>query len=473
MFFLFFVVASCEKDEIELTQNSATSAFSPKIKVYDITKDDLENNPALMRKLKEIRFLEKNKANDSGKNVPIEGYGFTVVTDYGKYIEIGDHRSYTFLVVREEENGLLENLILTLEEDGTYSAVLLKYDLTESQIVQIQNNEQITSDLYIVGALALDGDFSGVLVEKVIYQAGGCLELVDITVTINDTCDYVYNFSFIDICNIGGGGDSGAGDGGDGSSPPGGSEGGGGAGSGSGDDGGDPPPEDCHGDCGPEIITIFVLPEEEEEDTCEKIATQIADPDFQAKVGELEDNTDLQYETGYSQSTDGSFTGLDVGLTVHQLDIPITSTLVGVMHVHLDDYQADCNVDGVLDTQYTPTRMFSPGDIISFFDLLLNAQQNNLPLSDVFYTMISSNGNYTLRFTGDISDVHTNFDIGVLNEAYRIYFDKYSQNEKALLHFMNEEIGIDGISLFEIKNNGTVKEKTLNANGNVESETCP
>ena len=38
---------------------------------------------------------------------------------------------------------------------------------------------------------------------------------------------------------------------------------------------------------------------------------------------------------------------------------------------------------------------------------------------------------------------------------------------------MKNEIGVNGVRLFKIKNNGTIKEKKLNENGNVETETCP
>lgn len=52
------------------------------------------------------------------------------------------------------------------------------------------------------------------------------------------------------------------------------------------------------------------------------------------------------------------------------------------------------------------------------------------------------------------------------------YFERYTKREKALLRFIKDEIGVDGIRLFKIKNNGTIKEKKLNEIGNVNSETC-
>src|SRR5690606_3544066 len=115
----------------------------------------------------------------------------------------------------------------------------------------------------------------------------------------------------------------------------------------------DPPHNDSGHDPAPIVISP-VLPDDgpeepEEPHPCDKIAAQIDDPAFQDKMDELEGNTSLHHEAGYSQNNDGSFSPLPAGSTGNSLEIPITPTTVGCMHAHLDDFQADINGDGILD----------------------------------------------------------------------------------------------------------------------------
>ncbi len=214
---------------------------------------------------------------------------------------------------------------------------------------------------------------------------------------------------------------------------------------------------------------------------CQKIATQIANPLFDAKVDIVNSSTafNASEETGFSQKTDGTFNTLSPFNNGHSLSIPITSTMVGFIHSHINGYEIpDNNGDGIPD-EATPIKMPSPGDIITFLQLLENANTNNIPLIDIYGTMYSSASNYTLKFTGDIADVLSNLNNletlrnnQTLNKKYIKYFKDFGDKEKALLHFLKNEIGINGIRLFKIKNNGTIKEKSLKPNGNVESETC-
>lgn len=65
--------------------------------------------------------------------------GFTIETDEIVFIEKGDYHSYTFPIIREEENGLVENLLFSYELDGTYKIFLVKYNLNEQEKNDIIN----------------------------------------------------------------------------------------------------------------------------------------------------------------------------------------------------------------------------------------------------------------------------------------------------------------------------------------------
>lgn len=208
---------------------------------------------------------------------------------------------------------------------------------------------------------------------------------------------------------------------------------------------------------------------------CTKITEQINNTDFTEKVEILKDSLNLKYEIGYSQKTDGSFTKLE-NLSDSSLSIPITSDMKGFIHTHNNNYEIpDENGDGVPEIKKS-YKIFSDTDVLTFIDLLLNANENNILLNDVYGSVYTSTGNYTLRFTGNIDNVQNNFQTQAQKEAlrkkYKEYLKQYGNKEKAFLKFYKNEIGIEGVRLFKINNNGTIKEKFLDENGDFDSETC-
>lgn len=88
---------------------------------------------------------ESFKQNQNNKSSSSDAYNFTVITEYASYIESndGNFHSYTFPIVREINNGLTENLVLTLQDDNTYKALLMSYRLTEEELNAIKNNVDI------------------------------------------------------------------------------------------------------------------------------------------------------------------------------------------------------------------------------------------------------------------------------------------------------------------------------------------
>ena len=72
----------------------------------------------------------------------IEEYDFTISTDAVNYLETEDgiYHSYTFRVIRTINNGLKENLLFSLNEEGNYDSFLITYNLTTQEQIDFVNN---------------------------------------------------------------------------------------------------------------------------------------------------------------------------------------------------------------------------------------------------------------------------------------------------------------------------------------------
>ncbi|OSY87009.1 hypothetical protein WH52_13160 [Tenacibaculum holothuriorum] len=209
---------------------------------------------------------------------------------------------------------------------------------------------------------------------------------------------------------------------------------------------------------------------------CKYIKLQIQNPRYTQQANELKGKTGLKKEFGYKQNKDGSQTTLTETNGGHSLKIPIDRSTVGYMHTHIDDF-----LNGDIDKKTgeplmdKPIRMFSPQDILKFLHIIKNTKYNSVPIHLVYATMISSKGNYTLRFTGDV-----NFSTSHIKtaEEYKEDFTKYftkkykNNTEKAFLHFLKDFIKVDGVNLYRLRDNGDIEKKTLKANGKVATNDC-
>ncbi|MRX39578.1 hypothetical protein GJU43_09845 [Flavobacterium sp. LC2016-23] len=207
---------------------------------------------------------------------------------------------------------------------------------------------------------------------------------------------------------------------------------------------------------------------------CDKMKTLMANPNFIVKLEELLKKTNLKVENGYSQSKNGPFTPLTGTASTEnsdQIRFASDANTVGYIHTHLDPYE---RVNAAGETQSVkPIKMFSPGDVKAFVILLLNASRNNIPIDNIYGTMVSSSATYQLRFTGNINDVILKGGSINWNGLDVLYTELMSNNsiEKGFLKFLNEQIGINGIELYKIEASGNSR-KTLNNNGKVSTINC-
>ncbi|WP_288442606.1 hypothetical protein [uncultured Chryseobacterium sp.] len=100
---------------------------------------EISNNTPLLQKVKQLQteLFSSNKL--LGKNNSILD-GATISTDKVILVENGTQKTYTFPVKRASKSSGLENLVLKQNADGTFSGVLIQYDITPLQ-----------KDLFVLG----------------------------------------------------------------------------------------------------------------------------------------------------------------------------------------------------------------------------------------------------------------------------------------------------------------------------------
>lgn len=206
------------------------------------------------------------------------------------------------------------------------------------------------------------------------------------------------------------------------------------------------------------------------QDPCNKIKQQRNSIDFNKSIEKLKNNTGLSKETGYIQRNEGAYVYYDDSHAsnssqAHSLGLPNPriedyKDIYGVMHTHID---SDSGV-----------KMFSPADVDYFMDMVRNAAEKGRALSDVYMIMISSSGNYQLRFTGREEDIKTftetemkNFRDEYIDFLVEGKYDiTHAPNlELPFLQFLQNKMSLKGVSLYKMDKKEKNKEIQLNDRG--------
>lgn len=219
------------------------------------------------------------------------------------------------------------------------------------------------------------------------------------------------------------------------------------------------------------------VPEDEDEKQypCNDIKTQNNTTSYKNKKEELQKLTSKKQETGYIQNNNGTFTKLPVINGGHSLSLEGVSlkNSMGFIHTHLDDFETGKIVNGLPEVNQI-YRIFSPADVIAFLSIAKQATD----VSKVYATVITSSGDYTLKFTGDKNDITGLKNAKAYEKDYIKYMDRYKSNkERGFLHFLKDHIKVDGIELYKLHKplfNSTiqVQHKTLNSKGKVDKTEC-
>ena len=133
---------NCEKEETEKEVVKKSN--------YSVTKinfSDIKQNTQLIQKLEKFsKSKKKENLNDTqNKDVYSSEYDFTINTDFINYVESKDQKyhSYTFLIERDIDNGLLENLLVNLKKDGNYECFLISYNINQQEKLKLHHDEEV------------------------------------------------------------------------------------------------------------------------------------------------------------------------------------------------------------------------------------------------------------------------------------------------------------------------------------------
>ncbi len=474
LFGISFLLINCERDEIlqEIQENSSIVEdvlTEDGIQIRTITLNQLQGKQDLQKTIEKISKsfdINKLKGSTTSKVDAYDG-SFTILTDEIMEVITDSTQAYTFKIeTPTNSTSTFENFVIDKPNDSIVKFYIYRYVYDDTSEDDFKYDYSYTEvDENILDITSFDNFLSKAAVACTVTigcqlcNYGNCHD--DGSTCIGDGSTTVWYIS----C-MGGNGNSNGNNGNDDWQAGGDntSEGGGGSATAT------------AGSTDPSATGVLNEPSPimspEEIQMCDSIKAQIEKPEFIIKREILKDSLGLQHEIGYSQ-TDDNFNALSANSST-ELSIPITSTMKGYMHTHNNSYET-----GRYDSEGNPEikkpiKIFSYGDVITFLDLLLNAQTNNIPIIDVYGMVVTSNGNYQLRYTGNIADVNSNYDMENLRVKYLYLFEtKYKYNkERAFLHFMKDEIGIDGVSLYRVKDNGKVTQKSLKNNERVESTTC-
>jgi hypothetical protein len=173
------------------------------------------------------------------------------------------------------------------------------------------------------------------------------------------------------------------------------------------------------------------------------------------------------------QNKTGTFTKLKPIKNGHSLDLNGISlkNINGFIHTHLNDFETGKIVNGLpqINEIY---RIFSPADVIAF----LTITKHSTNVSKTYATIITSSGDYTLKFTGTKDDIKGIKSANAYRADYIEYMDEYSNKEKGFLHFLTDHIKVKGIELYKLHKPlfGSIKiqRKILDSRGKVDKVEC-
>ena len=168
MLFLILSNLGCEKDDIieePTTKQTQKSKYNTSI-VYSNTINKNENLKSALNKLKGID--KADKSNYSSKLIFNDSLNIAIEDSSAKYLETpdGSYHSYTFVAFDFDHPQGIQNVVLSLQPDGTYREFLFRYDLTDSEIELFRNNEYVDLVGKVTFAELDNNSFAGDLFSK-------------------------------------------------------------------------------------------------------------------------------------------------------------------------------------------------------------------------------------------------------------------------------------------------------------------
>lgn len=523
LFYLIFLVSSCEKDyNINDINSHQKSGFI----ISNVSSKDIQKNPILMTKINVIKERNDNLSNSENKIVYSADHGFTILTDYGKYIEdleSGTH-SYSFPLIRDNPtDNKVENLLLNSNQENGYDSYIVKYGFTKNEYssldtisinkqettitpidfdTSVLDDEVFSKAIYtceetweFINSIEHNGELHGISADGS-CMVNGCNYGESVWVLTGITCGY----SVIQSGNT------------DGSpiddNPTGGNGGGGFGSSGTSDPGPDPTDPNNHGE---NIVTTPALPSDDlninhltHGKNCEKLHDFSTSPCSQNEFISQENDVDNMNESGFiiranpNNSCDFTTHPVQSQSTCSEMRIsPNNALIYSIMHVHANG----CGSNGVFP-------MFGPGDLFALYSMSQNYSPEFVPDlefdNSIFTVYMTVEGfHYAIK----IEDIQKLNQMGnIINDEDKIKrfrrkiiyrYEKANGNSSnvspptqvqlavALLKFMNIDYDL-GISLYRTSHDdinfdptlpldeqtSNWEQLTINENNNLQTTKC-
>ncbi|UOU99697.1 hypothetical protein MUU74_07005 [Chryseobacterium daecheongense] len=485
------MLQSCRNDHFpEQETYSNSSKFNLTSKT--ISLNESKHKSKLVSELNKAETELKNRKTDASGKIINYDNGVSIDTDHVIYIENGpNYHTYTFRINRENSpaDTPVENLVLTPLPNGGHREFLVSYQFTQQEKQKMLSGYPVDTKgkTTITELVAGTYNGSGQLAKTVCGYVSETIWVACYTGDHNQS-----NWETWHECNWEA----------QGQSPPmvyttftykcieenddtitplepgGSSGGGGGSGNTSGGGGATVPPCDTsiiptnpeseftdENGCPVGTPTLPNLGGNLQNDPCEKLQNQKADPNFTAKIDHLKNNLNLKKEIGYIEKNDGTYVYKDNATateTANSLTLgDPTPDMKGFSHIHPNDFEVE-HSDGTIEIR-KGFKIFSPADVIYFNQIVALAQQNGTSMDDKYAVMVSSTGTYQIRFTGNVNQIKTVYTNTKkqYNEMYIKYFQKNSKvsDELNFLKFIDEQMYVKGITLVKMNEDGTFTKK--------------
>ncbi|MFP3834761.1 hypothetical protein [Chryseobacterium sp. SIMBA_028] len=179
---------------------------------------------------------------------------------------------------------------------------------------------------------------------------------------------------------------------------------------------------------------------------CEKMKAENQSKAFKDKVADIDkkEKFDKDKESGFVAAYGPNTNYEPLANNNDNLKMPEGNKYFGFMHAHLD------SKDGIV-------KIFSPADIFTFLTTCVRNAESKGSMSDAYAMVITSQGNYILKYSGDGS-----FGVGPGTRAswqssYEKIFSGLTESqlldpniiEKEFTKFMDEKVKIDGLEVYK------------------------
>ncbi len=206
-------------------------------------------------------------------------------------------------------------------------------------------------------------------------------------------------------------------------------------------------------------------------DPCAKMKVQNSTQGFKDKVAELDKKEvfDKKEETGFAAAY-GTKPFEPMANTLDgNVRLPDGNKYFGYMHAHL-------NLDGVV-------KIFSPYDVATFLTSCVANGKLKGSMADAYAMVITSQGNYILKYSGDGNFAITNGQINNWQTWYRDEYSKLKDSElsnsniveKIFTQFLEEQVKINGLEVYKSdKTTGDTSKLNYNGKDNpIKTIPCP